>query len=546
MTQLHVMTEAELEILAASVEHPNIFFDYWFRKPGREHGWQLDYNFEDAGKWQEEFCMASQSFIVCIAGISTGKTLGAIMSAAYFATLSQYFKFMNVAPTARQSVFMYQALLEQAEGTPFWDLISSYPKRPWPQISIEYMVGNRKHSSLLEMTSLGESGDASHIFSYRGDWINIEEAGQVQGLGEVVSNLVTRLTGSTAEGRPYLGRLSIISNPWENVELWQLYDMAAADEEDGLIFNIDTRANKNTTEKQVKFALKWIPQDLHAKFMTGDRPLGKGTYFPAMIVDSCCNSALTDTVRNGVKEKIPGYEFEELPHMGMFFFKTPKRDGRIYFILGDPGTGTAPSRNAPTLGVFDVTDAPKLTTLVAFWWGNGGGSIMPMVTRIMEWTDYYKPIMVAVDNTGPQKSTAELLTEDYIRGQKKSIETIYGLDFSGGKKYSYLVALRLLMESHSLIWPSACSGIKSQLVTYDPVLDKTRSGKLAQDIVAMLAMAAFSIRVYYNFNQEEDGEEVNRSLEHIGEIRRKGRDETRSHGGGRDGTGKTFSLSRTT
>ena len=112
MSQLYSLSPAEVEILSASASNPNIFFDYFFRKPGQEHGWLLDHNFEEEGKWQEEFCMASQSFIIAICGIASGKTLGTIMSAAYHSVLSQYFKFMNVAPTARQSMFMYQMLLD--------------------------------------------------------------------------------------------------------------------------------------------------------------------------------------------------------------------------------------------------------------------------------------------------------------------------------------------------------------------------------------------------------------------------------------------------
>jgi len=509
MSQLYSLSPAEVEILSASASNPNIFFDYFFRKPGQEHGWLLDHNFEEEGKWQEEFCMASQSFIIAICGIASGKTLGTIMSAAYHSVLSQYFKFMNVAPTARQSVFMYQMLLDQAEGTPFEKLIVSSPKRPYPQIALEFMIGNKKHSAIMEMTSLGESGDATHIFSYRGDWINLEEAGQMSGLGEIVTNLVTRLTGSTAENRPYLGRLSIISNPWDNPELWQLYDMAFADKEDGLVFNIDTKYNKNTTEKQVKFALKMIPKDQHKRFMTGDRPEGRGSYFPSIIVEPCADIGQSEIILNAIANKEAGYEMETLPHMGAFYIKQPRKNDHQYFLIGDPGTGVAPSRNAPCIIVFDVTEAPMTSRIVAFWWGNGGGSIMPFVTRLVEWVDFYGPILAAVDNTGPQKSTAELISTDYIYDKNKSVASIVGLDFSGSKRYSYLVALRLSLEGHMISWPSICTGIASQLKSYDPIQDKILNGRLAQDIVATLAMGMFSIRAYYgvfSINNEEKDE----------------------------------------
>jgi hypothetical protein len=459
---------------------------------------------------------------------NSGKTVGVVMGAAYHAALTQLFKFMNVAPSAWQSMLMYRALMEQVEGTPFEKLIVSAPKRPWPQVALEYYIGTKKFSSLLEFQTLGEEGTAENIFSYRGDWINIEEAGKIDDLGVVVTNLVTRLTGGTAENRPYLGRLSLISNPWENPELWQLYDMAAADKEDGLVFNIDTKYNKNTTDKQIRFALKMIPKELHNRFMTGDRPQGKGSYFPASTVDPCLDAGQSEIVLNAIDKGEAGYEMETLPHMGAFYLRQPRKAGRQYFIIGDPGTGVAPSRNAPCIIVFDVTEAPVHSPIVAFWWGNGAGSIMPFVSRFIEWIDTYGPILAAVDNTGPQKSTAELISTDYIYGKKKSVISITGLDFSGAKRYSYLVALRLSLESKMLSWPSICTGIGSQLKNYDPIADKASGGKLAQDVVATLAMGAFAIRAYYGDFGEENSSETGDDSPGLVSGRRHDRNEVRT------------------
>ena len=539
MAQIYVMSPAELEILDASRDNPNIFFDYWFRKPGQEHGWLLDYNFTEEGKWQESMCMALQSFIVAICGISTGKTVGVVMSAAYHAVLSQLFKFMNVAPTAWQSNLMYRALLEIAEDTPFERLITASPKRPYPQIQIEYMVGEKKMSSLLEFMTLGEGGNADNIFSYRGDWINIDEAGKIDDLGTVVTNLVTRLTGGTAENRPYLGRLSLISNPWENPDLWQFYDQASVDEQDGLVFNIDTKMNKNTTEKQVRFNLKMIPKELHAKFLSGQRPQGRGTYFSDAVVRRCESLTQSQIFEDHFARATPGYEMASLPHMGTFFFKQPRIDGRQYFVTGDPGTGAAPARNAPCIIVYDVTDAPATSSIVGFWWGNGGGSIMPFLEKLIEFIDDYRPIFAGIDNTGPQKSTAELISNEHIYGKNKSVPTITGLDFSGNKRYSYLVALRLSLEAKMIIWPSILSGISIQLKNYDPILDKT-TGKLAQDIVATLAMGAFAIRAYYGVFSQEDGDQDQQYNRELAENRRYDRDGVRNRGRGELGSTATF------
>lgn len=512
--QVHVMTAAEMEILSAAVSEPNIFFDYWFRKPGQKKGWQLDYNFIEDQKWQEQMCMASQSFIVAIAGISTGKTLGIAMSAAYHAVLTPSFKFLSVAPTAKQSGLMHQALIEQFRDTPFEDFVIAKPTRPNPSIRIAYMVGDRRIESLLEFLSTGEKGDATNIMSYRGDWINIEEAGLIDNLNEIVGNLATRLTGVTADGRAFLARMSLISNPWDNIELWQLYDMALADTEDGLVFNIDTAANKNTTPKQIKLALKRIPEEQHERFMTGKRQQGRGEYFASRTVEGCESEILQEAALKAYREKQRDCILIENPVLGVWHMRMPRVKGRSYFLIGDPGTGAAPARNAPTLMVFDVTqakDKPIFVPMVAFWWGNGGGSIMPFIDKMLEWMDYYQPLHTYVDNTGTQKNTVELINFDRFYDQDKGFlqRGIEGCSFASQQKITYLMALRLSLEGRHFAWPKfLMKSVSSQLKNYDYIKDKNPNSKLAQDCVAVLAMAAFEIRREFSFNDENDGDET--------------------------------------
>lgn len=509
---LHVMSQEEMEINALGASHPNIFFDYWFRKPGAEKGWQLDHGFTEEGKWQEDFVMASQPFIVTIAGISTGKSLTAVMGAGYHCTLTKGFKFLNVAKEGWQSMLMYKMFLEHAEGTRFQELIVASPKRPYPAITISYRVGELVVTSTMEFMSVGESGDATNIFSWRGDWINIEEAGRIDNLGEIVGNLSTRLTGQTSEGREFLGRLSLISNAFDNSDLWQLYDMAMADAEDGLVFNIDTHHNKNTTDKQIKLALKLLKigaDDRQEQFLTGRRPQGLGGFFTQEDIEKCESEILSTHYLEGIRAKVHGYKIEQNPVLGVWHLQTPKKPGRIYFMLGDPGIGAAPARNAPVVMVFDVTDVDKrIAPMVAFWWGNGGGSITPFVNKLKEWGDFYRPIFAGIDSTSTQKYMAELLnlTEFDINSKPElSFDGLAGLDFSSGKKNSYLVALRFKVEAGALQWPSFISGISSQLNNYELLKDAGKNAKLPQDTVATLAMVAWAIAAHYGYDLEGSG-----------------------------------------
>jgi len=436
-----------------------------------------------------------------------------VMAASFHATTTKYFKFLNVAKEGWQSKLMHKALLEQAKDTPFEKLILNSPTRPYPQITIGYMVGDQKIESSLEFMSLGEGGDATNIFSWRGDWINIEEAGRIDNLNEIVGNLATRLTGVTAEGRSFLARMSLISNPWDNMELWQLMEMAALDAEDGLVFNIDTAANKNVSDKQVKLALKRIPEDQHKRFMTGNRPQARGGYFNGEVVEACESEQLSVAFMKAKDTKAPGVFYEKNSVLGVWYFRTPRRDGRVYMIYGDPGTGAAPARNAPSILVFDVTDAGKLfVPVVAMWWGNGGGSIMPYIDKLLELTKYYKPLEAGSDSTGTQKNTAELMNFDHVIGKGYSITHVLPLSFASSLRYTYLTSLRISLESMMFRWPSfLAKSLSAQLRNYDDAKDRNPNSKLAQDLVATLAMAAYRIRSTYRLLEQANSEEENKT-----------------------------------
>ena len=78
-----------------------------------------------------------------------------------------------------------------------------------------------------------------------------------------------------------------------------------------------------------------------------------------------------------------------------------------------------------------------------------------------------------------------------------------GLDFSGSKKMSYLHAARLLIEAKLFVWPKQITGIRSQLTNYDPEKDRGFTSKIAQDIVAALAMSGHAIRTWFHVDPKE-------------------------------------------
>lgn len=494
----YVLSPGELEILQKGIGNPDYITGYFFKPVDTdEGGFYFDKNFRKGGEWQRKLYHASQSSIVVIGGVGTGKTLGVGMAASAMAVVTENFKFLNVAQKEWQAKLMYDLILEWAEDTPFQKLIWSAPQRPYPKIVLRYRIGNRLNQSTLEFMSVDR--DARGIFSWRGDWINVEEAGLLDNLDEIALNLSTRLTGSTKSGRPYLGRFSFISNPWETPHLWYLFDMAAADPENNLAVVVGTKDNQNVTEEQVKNLLKHIPEDERPRFLEGLRPEGKGNYFSKEAIYQCEDIAQAELIENGVNDGKPGYILSSLQTTGIYHMETPRSQGKMYFVLGDPGSDNAPGRNAPVLTCWDVTEFPSQPMrLVAFWWGFGNGKIQPFIDQIINWKDKYNPFLIGVDSTGPQKSMAELVNVHY-EGELD----LTGMDFSGPKKTTYLVAARLMVEAHLVRWPKSIKGFRAQLANYDPMKDRGGMPKIPQDIVAAFSMACFAARAHFGLNYED-------------------------------------------
>lgn len=516
-SQIAVLTDQEVAILRASREDPDVFTNYFLRKPGAEHGWTLDYNFDPEGAWQKMVHHASQKRVVVIGGFGTGKTRGVAVSALIHAVTTRDFAFLNAAPKAWQSELMYKFVISATQDTPFERLIYSAPKRPYPAIEIRFMIGPVMVTSTLEFMSVDKNATA--ILSWEGDWVNIDEAGLLDNLGETITNLGSRLRGSVND-RPRLGRLSMISNSWDNPELWYRYDLAAALPEDYLSITVSTKHNHNVTPDQLKMMLKDIPEEEHERFIHGARPEGRGNYFARNRIYACESSDFGTQIIDGVNGKIEGYSLGSVYGAGVVAYTIPCQEGHSYMLLGDPGTDAAPNRNSPVLMVWDVTDFPKQrASLAAFWWGAGHGSLTPFFSRLLRFMEIYNPLFTAVDNTGPQKNTAELMNT-YIQSNRMNPDQrenwyggidlgkilnprIAGMDFSGAKKPAYLTAGRLMLEAELMVWPKFVVGMRSQLSNYDPEKDRVNEPKIPQDLVATFCMAAYAIRAWFVFDPRD-------------------------------------------
>ena len=520
-----VLTPSEIEIIKQSRRDPNVFTEYFFRTD-HTPGFIFDYKFMPEGAWQKKLHFAKQKDITVIGGFGTGKTVGVGMSATTWAATTTDFKFLNVAPKAWQAKLMYDSIIEAARDTRFEDMIWEKPRKPYPKIIIRYRVGNSIFESSLEFMSADKN--AQGILSWEGDWLHVDESGLLDNLEEVIINAGSRLRG-TVRGRTRLGRFSMTSNSWDNYQLWYYFDLAAGDPENFLSIVVSSRHNGNVTPEQLSRMLARIPKDERDRFIEGFRPEGRGRFFDKESVYACEDPLIGEIVEEKAEKKQKGYVFESLYGCGVVDYREPPNPKAMYMFLGDPGIDGAPKRNSPVWMGWDVTKFPAVPArLVYFWWGNGGGRIYPFFERMLDFMEYYKPIITGIDSTGPQRNMADLVneyliqerfasddpdSEDYLRpGIDTPLGRIYnikGLDFSGSKKSGYLQAARLLVESKLLSWPKAIVGIRSQLTNYDPEADRGANAKIAQDIVASLSMSAHAIRSYFHVSPQELYEKAN-------------------------------------
>lgn len=503
------LTPSEVEILRKAQEDPNAFTEYFFAGRDGGGGWRFDDNFTEEGKWQKAFHEAQQRDITVIGGFGTGKTLGVAMSACVYACVTKDFKFLNVAQKQWQAKQMYDLVMLQARNTRFEDIIWEHPRKPYHKIILRYRIGKAVYESSLEFMSVDK--DATGILSWEGDWINVDEAGLLDNLEEVVTNVGSRLRGSV-RGRERLGRFSMTSNSWDNFYLWYYFDQAISDPENYLSMVVSSRSNKNVTEKQLERMLARIPPEERDRFIEGSRPEGKGHFFAKENVYLCEVAGEGEITEKNALKSITGWKWVKLHGAGIVEYAKPPENGQIYMLFGDPGTGGAPQRDAPVLMCWNVTNFPVVPArLVAFWWGNGGGKITVFIHKMFDLMETYKPGLVAVDSTSTQKNV-NLLINEYLFKERFKNETfegyeapvgrvtgITGLDFSGSKKMQYLRTLQLAVEGKMLTWPREITGIRSQLTNYDYEVDK----KIAQDIVATMSMSAHAIRMWFHVSPEE-------------------------------------------
>jgi len=436
-------------------------------------------------KWALEFYRAKQKEKTVIGLTGTGKTLNIGAIALFMCAAYSNFKFINVAPTAKQSALMFQAIKEFIDDTEYREAFLLPAKQgivesPYPQLRL------RNGSRLIFFNIENNAGNIQGEWA---DWINGDEFGLLNGVdktGQPILNTIgvgiaTRLRGERPDGKPRLGWYSIISMAYDCDPLWERYDKGLSQSDvfwSKLVVHAD---NYYLTKEDIARVIRNAPPGLEGMWLRGERPPELGTEFSPEILKYLYSQEQMDDARKHTEDEDPNTRtiVTDSPY-GVVEYQEPYVKGNIYLITGDPGTDEPPNRNAPTIMVWDVTDFPKnKSKLVAFWWGFGKGSILPFVDTFTELRKkYHVPYQLrGFDSTATQKYMSELvwMSEE---------EMVIPLGFDGSKKYQYINATKFLLSRSKLQIPAGITGIEKQIKRY-----RIPDNKLPQDIVATLGMA---------------------------------------------------------
>lgn len=502
MPKVYELTPAERQIFhRARLDggNANWFTDYFL------NGWLFDFNIDP--EWQLEAHHSPQTELTVIGGFGSGKTVTFGVSYLVRCATIPYYKFLNVAPVAWQSRQMFDPLVQIIENTRFKeffiDMGGKIIERPYPQIHIRNdYVGVSK----MEFMSADKQG--IKILSWEGDAAHIDEGGLLDDLEDTVRNLGTRLRGTLRHKhlfdtdrtviRAREGRLSITSNAWEAPYMWWRVEQAETLPDDYWGKIISTYSNKNLTEKQIRgFERKITTDEDRARWLEGKRPAGMGDEFSTGMIDNCEDESINVVMADAIKRALPGFHHETAEKCGTIIFEMPPEESRIYMVIGDPGQGNPPYRNAPCIGVWDITDFPRAPAVMrAFWWGFARGSYQPFVDTMYRYIELYESTDGGFDATGPQKMMDELVFE-------RDGVLVTGLNMTT-YKHAFNTALKLFMDKGLIRFPYIPS-MRSQLGNY-VLPDK----KIPQDIVAMMQMSAGWLRTRYYVSEdteEEDEEE---------------------------------------
>ena len=434
-------------------------------------GFEFDYNFDPP--WQENYILDERKSKIVWGGYGSGKTLATVMGMLWFAFVLNDFRGGFAAPRNKQTTAALEMIDNRRVGTVMEQYIRIV-RSPTPRVDVQFIRpdGVFHHSSIVFLNSSdGFVGGLSLEF----DWAHAEEALTLSPatLESVVRNLGSRARGRAVDGRERLGWFTMTSNPEKNPYGWFLFDIAREHPDDWFVYVVPSFANKNVPDEHLLNTMKRMTnEDEVLSYLLGKRPPDDGAFFPPRMVSNTRDDELETRVVNKRKH-------------GKFtvYFEIPPKDGAVYVIGVDLGTGTAPFRNSPVIIVYEIDG--RNVNIVYMWWGSGR-NFQYVIDKLMDVINKYRPLRVHIDATGSQRGMFTLIQNEAIK--REYTTPLIGYQVSKEKKSAMVYAINaLLMNNHLRIPATSGEDIIGQLIAYPgPEEDK----KTDQDIVMAMSMAA--------------------------------------------------------
>lgn len=480
------LTSEDLSVLEASMLNCNVFTKYYFDVTLMPH--------------QIAMAHANQTTLLTLGGRGSGKTFGYMMDCIWMATLMPDTHILWTSYTAGQaSIAFYDVAMpfisQSEEFQKFLpEGMGSLKKKPYPSIHIQ-IPGTGLPESVIHFMPSDSSGAGNTKRGYTWDRIHIDEGGLIDD-EKVINSLRPSMRGNrkVPGNPPRICRLSISTTPTAVEWLRKYWDKANNPEHPEYdpygyaAIRVSSQMNTTLVPSQIEAFFQDMTEE--EKSVEGDAefPQYLGNEFSVTVVDQCEDITLMQEVNDAIASGAPGYETRDSKY-GTVMYQKPAIDGHHYMLVGDPGTGNPPYRNAGVILCWDVTERPY--ELVYFDWVFGAGDYRPFFSKY-EWAlGYYKPISASFDATGTQKAMDQL----YFEQKGLAVE---GISVTT-EKFAMINALKILMQKSFLRFPMI-RGLRMQLLNYS--IDKDK--KIAQDIVMAMAMSSHQMRRLFYLSDDSD------------------------------------------
>jgi hypothetical protein len=445
--------------------------------------------------WQLDLFKAQQPLDVVVGGFGSGKTWAKILHMMVRAVLLPGYRGLVLAPYFIQAIEVFTQALSIVASTLYEErfLLRSVTK-PFPQLEIGHDGVGRNTIDFFPILD-----DPDKIRTLTGDEGMVDQIEKLPDIQNVIRVLGTRLRGQY-KGRPRVGKITMIGNPDDNPEMWDLVDDAENDPEMIFAYCPATHENTYLTVKDFIRFQKQVGEDAESQgmYLFGNRPKGGGKHFPAESIQRCHDTGLDEYMKENLESGIPGFALVQGGKVGVQKWETAPLSEHEYLVTADPGWDNPPYRNSPVVGVWDITAfaAGGPARLVAFEWVYGNGSPNPWIAKYIEYVMTYKAIgRNGYDATGFQ-SVYQSLSDTGLEGLLAE-----PINLGGQKKLSALNLAKKMWADGRFAVPNI-PHMFSQLAKYD-VNDK----QLRQDIVMfILVTAQWLERLYYVDLSEGDEE----------------------------------------